>query len=181
MIKNSAREMSAVLGNLSNNGAKRIEEFTIYCSQLDDYNLDDITLSGKYKSLFEELKRLDGPCLYYFEIFSNNSSEEIVDAISNYRNCKNARPTPAIKSNYNRSKILYVGKVKRLMWGRLIQHLGFHKAVQNQGLQLFYWAKIISLELKLVVIEFRPEMENLMEIMEFQLAQELKPIIGKHN
>ena len=66
------------------------------------------------------------------------------------------------------------------MFGRFIQHLGFHKAKSTQGLQLFYWAKNLSLSLKLTMLEFEPDMINLMTVLENEVANELKPIIGKH-
>ena len=58
--------------NVSNNGAKKIKEFFINCSELEDYNHVDIRESEKHKTLYKELKEMDGPCLYFFEILSDN-------------------------------------------------------------------------------------------------------------
>ena len=85
-----------------------------------------------------------------------------------------------MKKSINDSRILYVGKVKRHFWGRLIQHLGYYKVNRTQGLQLYYWAKELNLNLKVTVIEFEPEMIDLMEVLESALAKKLKPILGKH-
>ena len=149
--------------NVSKNGVKNKKEFHINCNELEDYNTIDIRDSEKYKVLFDEIKEFVGPCLYYFEITSGNLSTEIVDKIKEYSTTENSKSIPAIKKTISESKILYVGKVKRLFWGRLIQHLGYYKVNRTQGLQLFYWTKTLNLNLKLTVFEFEPEMINLME------------------
>lgn len=166
--------------NVSKKGAKRKKEFYINCSELEDYNHIDITDSEKHKLMFSELKEMNGPCLYYFEITSNNLTAEIIKKIKEYSSTENSKSIPAIKSTIPESKFLYVGKVKRHFWGRLIQHLGYYKVNRTQGLQLYYWAKELNLNIKLTVLEFEPEMINLVEVLENDLAKYLKPILGKH-
>jgi len=179
-IKEISRNAVIPLQNVSKNGVKRIKEFNINCCDLEDYNHIDITNSDKYEKMFTELKELVGPCLYYFEITSENLTSEIIDKIKQYSTSENSKSIPAIKSKIIESKILYVGKVKRHFWGRLIQHLGYYKVNRTQGLQLFYWTKELNLNLKLTVFEFEPEMINLMEVLENDLAKHLNPILGKH-
>ncbi|MBF4515466.1 hypothetical protein IRZ71_03895 [Flavobacterium sp. ANB] len=179
-IKEISKNAVTPLLNVSKNGAKRIKEFYIDCSTLEDYNYNDIRESEKHKLLYKELKEMDGPCLYFFEIISNNLSSEIINKIREYSISENAKSIPAIKKNIPESKILYVGKVKRHFWGRLVQHLGFYKVNRTQGLQLFYWSKELHLNIKVTVFEFEPEMINLMEVLENELAKKLKPILGKH-
>lgn len=180
IIKEISGKAVFSLQNVAENGAKKTKEFYINCSDLEDFNHIDITNSEKHKTMFTELKDLNGPCLYYFEIVSENLSSVIVDKIKEYSNTENSKSIPAIKKTIPESKILYVGKVKRHFWGRLIQHLGYYKVNRTQGLQLFYWTKELNLNLKLVVFEFEPEMINLMEVLENDLAKHLKPILGKH-
>jgi hypothetical protein len=180
VIKEISRKAIFPLQNIAKNGIKNKKEFYINCSDLDDFNFIDISISEKHKPMFTELKYLNGPCLYYFEIMSDNLSTAIVDRIREYSNTENSKSIPAIKKAIPESKILYVGKVKRKFWGRLIQHLGYYKVNRTQGLQLFYWTKELNLNLKLVVFEFEPEMINLMEILENDLAKYLNPILGKH-
>lgn len=179
-IKEISRNAVISLQNVSKNGVKRRKEFNINCCDLEDYNHIDITNSDKYEKMFAELKELVGPCLYYFEITSENLTSEIIEKIKQYSISENSKSIPAIKSKIIESKILYVGKVKRHFWGRLIQHLGYYKVNRTQGLQLFYWTKELNLNLKLTVFEFEPEMINLMEVLENDLAKHLKPILGKH-
>ncbi|MDA6072044.1 hypothetical protein NJT12_20675 [Flavobacterium sp. AC] len=179
-IKEISRNAVVPLLNVSNNGPSQKMEFEINCSELEDYNHVDIRESEKHKELYKELKKLEGPCLYFFEITSQNLTSEIISKIKEYSATENSKAIPAIKKNVPESKVLYVGKVKRHFWGRLIQHLGFYKVNRTQGLQLFYWTKELGLNIKVTVFEFEPEMINLMEVLENQLAKELKPILGKH-
>lgn len=180
LIKEISKKAISPLQNVSEKGTKNAKVFYINCSDLEDFNNIDITNSLKYNAMFTELKQLNGPCLYFFEILSDNLSSAIVDKIREYSSTENSKSIPAIKKTIPESKILYVGKVKRHFWGRLIQHLGYYKVNRTQGLQLFYWTKELNLSLKLVVYEFEPEMTNLMEVLENDLAKQLKPILGKH-
>lgn len=118
--------------------------------------------------------------MYYFEITSDNLTSDVINRVKEYSISENSKSIPAIKSTIVESKILYIGKVKRHFWGRFIQHLGYYKVNRTQGLQLFYWAKELNLNLKLTVFEFESEMINLMEVLENDLAKHLKPILGKH-
>jgi len=147
---------------------------------LEDYNHVDIRESEKHKKLYEELKEMNGPCLYYFEILSDNLTSDIIGKIKEYSDTENSKVIPAIKKAIPESKILYVGKVKRHFWGRLVQHLGFYKVNRTQGIQLFYCSKQLNLNIKVKVFEFEPEMIDLMEVLENGLAKKIKPILGKH-
>lgn len=162
------------------NGVKNKKVYTINTKELKDYNLEDITKSQDFKEMFNELKDLTGPCLYFIEVISDISPIDIVEKIKNYSKTENSKSIPAIKNTIPNSKILYVGKVKRHFWGRLIQHLGFFKVNRTQGLQMFYWSKELNLKLKLEVYEFETDMINLMGVLENELALHLNPIIGKH-
>lgn len=179
-IKQIGKKTAASLYNVSENGAKQIKEFKFDFTDLDDYNSIDITQSEKFKSLFDDIKQITGPAIYIFEILSDHSPSIIVSALNAYSATEDAKAVPAIKKNISESKILYIGKVKRNMWGRLVQHLGFYPIRLTQGLQFFYWAKGISLSAKLTILEFEPEMANLMGVIEGELAAQLKPILGKH-
>ena len=161
-------------------GPKTTKEFLIDCSILEDYNYTDIRKANSFKSLFEDIQLLTGPSVYYFEIINNPKNDDIIEKFEKYALLQNSKNTPPINLNFKKSNILYVGKVKSKMWGRLIQHLGYYKVEGTQGLQLYYWAKELNLKLKLVVFEFEPEMANLVGLVEFDLARTAKPILGKH-
>ncbi len=163
------------------NGIKKEFSFTIDCSDLDDYNYIDIRNSEKFKMIFDQLKSANGPTLYWIEIISDTDTKKVIEALKHYKASDKSKATPALKStiNYN-SNILYVGKVKAAFWGRLIQHLGFLKVNATQGLQLFYWAKDLSLTLKVNTIEFDNNMADIMPIVEYAFAKRFQPLIGKH-
>lgn len=163
------------------NGVKKELSFTINCGDLDDFNYNDIRQSDKFKSIFDQLKDACGPTLYWFEIISDTTSRDIINALSEYKVSLDSKATPALRSKINyESRTLYVGKVKGSFWGRLITHLGFLKVNQTQGLQLFYWAKSLSLELKVHLLEFDDNMADIIPIIEYAFAKHLKPLAGKH-
>ena len=169
------------LEHIRKNGVNKELSFTISCEDLDDFNNIDIRQSEKFKVIFDQLKEANGPTLYWFEIISNTDTKKVINALNKYKTTVDAKATPALKTTINYdSKILYVGKVKGTFWGRLIQHLGFFKVNGTQGLQLYYWAKDLSLDLKINIIEFDKNMKDVMPIVEYAFAQRLQPLAGKH-
>lgn len=163
------------------NGVKKELSFIINCSDLEDFNNHDIRQSQKFKPIFDQLVVVTGPTLYWFEIVSETDTKKIIEALNNYKATEKPKATPALKLNINyNSKILYVGKVKGIFWGRLIQHLGFFGVPATQGLQLFNWTKDLSLKINVNVLEFENDMAEIMPIIEYAFAKRLQPLIGKH-
>lgn len=181
LINSLSKKLIESLNYLSKEGVKKEFEFEIDCESLKDYNNIDIRDSLEFKSIFEKLKDLDGPVLYWFEILSDIDNDIIREKLKEYSETNNSKATPAMKKSFDiNSKCLYVGKVKRSVWGRMIQHLGFYKVSRTQGLQLFHWSKGLNLKLKVHLYEFEPEMADLISIFEIELAKQNKPIVGKH-
>jgi len=153
----------------------------ISCDSLNDFMNNDIRNSIDFKEFFDILKSMKGPCLYWFEILSKNTHEEIRQKLIEYKHTPCVRANSAMwKYTIPNSKYLYVGKVKKGISGRIVTHLGYNKNPHTSGLQLFHWSKGMNLKLKLNVMEFIPEMADLMGIVELKIAQNLHPIIGKH-
>ena len=184
-IKAWAEKSNAVFSNAANHGSKRISTYVIDCAQLEDKFIhQNILDADNFSDMFSELKDIqNSPCVYFFEIASDVSPQIIVKNILKVE----GKIKPSIKSRYPKdSNILYVGKVKSVLWGRIIMHLGFHTNKKSKelsmvhGLQLFHWATSLGLKLKLHVYEFEPEMADYMEVMERLFANELNPIIGRH-
>lgn len=160
-----------------------IKEYSevIDCDSLGDFMNNDVRKSPDYKTLFNVLNSMKGPVLYWFEIISENTHDEIRQKLIEYKNTPGVRANSAMwKYTVANSKYFYVGKVKKGISGRIVTHLGYNKNPHTSGLQLFHWSKGMNLKLKLSVMEFIPEMADLMGVIELKVAQNLHPIIGKH-
>lgn len=174
-------ELINALDDVKDNGAKQYFHHDFDCHFFKDWNLTDIRDSEEHKDLFQNLGAITGPVVYWFEILSDTNTTEIRDCLIEYKHSEEAKAVPALKKKYYKeSKALYVGKVKRNFWGRVIQHLGYYKVKRTQGLQLYYWAKELGLKIRLHAYEFEAEMEDLVSIFELKIARQLKPITGKH-
>lgn len=180
-IKEFSKLATGPLLRVSENGVKQMHQFDIECFAMKDYNYVNVLKDSDFSHIFERVVNITGPCLYYFTIESDHHADEIISRVQIYKNTPGAKSVPAIKKNFPRTKVLYVGKVKKAFWGRLVQHLGYYKVPRTQGLQLFYWTQNTNLKLKLNVLEFEVEMADYMAVLEIKLAKELQPILGRHS
>lgn len=177
-IKEVCLRAAEPLHHVANSGAENVHEFLFDLAVMRDFSSEDIRQSIEYKDDFLRLAAIKGPVVYVFEVVSNTASDLLLQAA---RNDSGNRAMPAFKNSVNQtSRILYVGKVKRNFWGRVIQHLGFYKVTATQGLQLFHWAAPLQLRVKLTAFEFRSDMAELLPLIENALAHTLQPLIGKH-
>jgi hypothetical protein len=134
---------------------------------------------------FKTLKDRTRPYLYFFEILNSNSST-ILDTYKAFKSenekiKEGKRNSPTLKKRPPKdTNILYVGKVKKDMYGRLYVHLGYYHNGFTAGLQLVCWAKDIDLKLKLHLFSFSPNMQEFVTPLELPLARALNPLIGKH-
>lgn len=184
LIKTKSQLISEIFSKISINGSIHKISFTIDEKNLDSKYLDkvNITLDGDFSSSFQEMIKYDKyPALYFFEINELIAKQEIINLIKNV-NEKNQLNIPALNKTSDNKGVLYVGKVKSCAWGRLIQHLGYHKNRKSHGLQLDYWAKEMKTELKIkyTVMYFEEDLADDINVLERILAKSLKPIIGKH-
>jgi len=180
LLESFAEETIKGLKNISQN---RIKEycFDIDCSELENYLTTDIRKAPKYEKLFEELEAITRQTIYWYEIVSDIDNAIILAAFEKYKEDTFGRPAPALNYyDHNSTRTLYVGKVKACFWGRVIQHLGYHKDCTDHGLQLSHWAKPLSLKLKLHALEINEDMYQLMPSLEVYFAKKLQPLIGKH-
>lgn len=169
------------LVKVSNEGSTSEFSFDIDCSDLKDYLNNNILESEEYSELFSRLCQMRGPVLYWFEKLSDNTNDSIIASLKEYKSLKNHRVIPYYKDSYDKlTKTLYVGKCKGKFYGRIIQHLGYFVTPSTQGLQLYHWAKDISLKVRIHAIEFPKEMVDIMPIVEYYFAKQLEPLIGKH-
>ena len=186
MEQNFIKEVVSNLINslevIESKGIKNDYSFKIDCESLEDYNYIDIRDSLEFKNIFENLNTLNkSPVLYWFEIISSTPRGLIRKQITEYSENKISKTTPSLKKSFDiNSNCLYVGKVKKGISGRIIQHLGYYKVRRTQGLQLFHWTKGLDLKLKVHLYEFENEIADIVSIFEIEMAKLKKPITGKH-
>ena len=167
------------LQTLKAEGIKPQRFFAIDCEKLADSSAAELRESIEFKPIFEDLKK--APVLYWFEIISLTDRKSIRTALETYKDSTSPRATPALRVVSDQpTDVLYVGKVKSSFPNRLLQHLGYFGVPATQGLQLRHWARDLDLQLTLNVIEFEAGMAELMAVLEYALAKELRPLIGKH-
>ena len=129
--------------------------------------------------MFDALTEVDNlPCLYRWEIISPYNEDNIKHAVGELH-----KFTPRVlKKAKATDNTLYVGKVKKSIVGRIIQHLGYHRNSASHGLQLNDWAKTMNLRFRLhvIVLPDNDEIRCVEEIFEAELARKYKPLIGTH-
>jgi len=145
----------------------------------EDFISCDITQDVNFKEMFDTLRKFnDYPALYFFQINQELNKTELLALIKSNDSLK----TPAINNFKVNTGFLYVGKVTSCAWGRLIQHLGYHKQRTSHGLQVGLWGNTVTkdIELSFTVIFFNKESRDYLVLLEKMLSKKLKPIIGKH-
>jgi len=124
------------------------------------------------------------PAVYWIEIKSEHSAEQIRTGYQNLKMIIGDRKIPAINKHYDKeSKILYVGKGKFLLAGRMYIHLGYEQRPVMQGLNLCRWdytGELTGLQLQLNIIYLPKNLEMLASVLELKIARKLRPILGKH-
>ena len=145
-----------------------------------------------YDKLFKKINEMNlkrQPVLYYFTLESTFNYNEL---IAHYREIQSAllqlpkgegkRNLSALKVQNGCGKYLYCGKVIKDFDLRMVVHMGYAKNGLTWGLQLCRWLpqKYPDLKLKLTAFGLPKEMAPLMGALEYQLAKEYKPILGKH-
>jgi hypothetical protein len=184
IIRNKSKTISEDFLRISQDGFRESFSFEIDEKKLDSKysSIVNVTSEGDFSAFFQEIMKFDEfPALYFFEINESIEKDEIITNIKTVNLEKNLN-IPAQNNTLKNEGVLYVGKVKSRAWGRLIQHLGYHKNAKSHGLQLDHWAKNIKSELKLkyTVIFFEKDIVDDIDVLEKSLAKSLKPIIGKH-
>lgn len=171
------------LQNFQKETFEEVLSFDVECETLIPFP------AGKHGSdkIFYQLHNFknDHPAVYWFEISSSHTAKDIRDAYPGIQSCAGARKTPSIyKGQTFESKVLYVGKGKKNISGRMFLHFGFEpKKLNLQGLQLCHWdfnTALKGLKLKLHIIYLPKEMVHFIAIFERCLADNLKPILGRH-
>lgn len=178
------KEVSAntinVLSRFKETGRKGDFSFEFDCATSADYLHINILETGEFVEMFNRLKNIVGPVIYWIDIVSDTSTQEIIKAANSYKE-KKLRHVPAMKKRIDyESRVLYVGKVEKDIFVRVLTHMGFHKSAKTQGLQMFHWGKDIALKVKFNLIHLDFGCEPVLAVWEKSLAGRVKPVIGKH-
>ena len=177
-IQRECKQATGPLLRVVEDGVKSVHLFHFDIGGLQNYEAVDIRKSAEHQAAFKRLAAVRGPVVYVFEICPPSSPSAVLAAAKAY---EGKRAMPALRRSIDdTSPVLYVGKVKRDLWGRVIQHLGFSRTAGTQGLQLYHWTRELALELKLTVFEFEADMAELLPLVERTVAKHLKPLLGKH-
>lgn len=87
------------------------------CAELEDYVNHDITKSDQYRELIKELMEIKGPVLYWYEIISNHSNDEIINSLQMYEQKQNHRAIPVFFKDTT-------GTPEFCMWGNARESSG---------------------------------------------------------
>jgi hypothetical protein len=181
LIKKICAKSYKPLQEASLTGSEQYRSYTIDCDALEELDDVNIYVDERYKPMLDELVSFACPIVYWFEIVSPVSTEAIVKALLKYKRRAIRKAIPAIRKSPNHgTNVLYVGKVMKGFAGRVVTHLGYYKVPRTQGLQLFHWSKELQLTLKLHVYTFKKELAPMMIVIERGVADDLKPLLGKH-
>ena len=182
LFKWTADSYCALFHHLAELGIVKEMSFVIDSKDFDDKYCDqeDVRDAVPFKDMFDELMQWNGsPCLYRWEIISSYNADEIKQTIENL-----PKHTPHVSKNaITDDDTLYVGKSEGCIYGRVIEHLGYHRNKACHGLQLHHWAKPMQLRFRLHVTVLQPDCLKepwVMEIFETALAEKHKPFIGIH-
>jgi DNA-binding ferritin-like protein (Dps family) len=168
-----------------------------FASELDDKK-EIKKKSKRVEDILNEHKNI--PILYWFsfnEIFNKQKElrqdyepkyKEIQNLLySNIKedykdnNLKFRKAMSSFKTNYDEnSKVLYVGKVEKGIWGRLAVHSGWGSSPKTAGLQLRHWynfKKYGDLTFNYIILD--KNMKYFASVLESELRNELKPLLGK--
>ncbi|MCG9909749.1 MAG: hypothetical protein MH137_00480 [Flavobacteriales bacterium] len=172
-IDRKAKELNRLAKELHKISIQWENPLHIKCTELEEKKEELASVlsnSGKQKYL---------PAVYFFEILSAESGNEVVNMLVKFKNKKeHKRKCPLIDSRRGDSKFLYCGSVKKGLHKRFIQHLGFGSD-STYALNLKFWAKTNNLEFLFHYAWLNTDQNVCTELVESALAEKLKPLVGK--
>lgn len=184
LFKEKAKKYSEVCQEIVNHGVIAYKNFDVDSGMFDPlYKKDhDVRYDTPFEPMFKWLTEYENyPCLYRWELIPPYDGDKIKNEIISLK--EKGYNVPYVNPNAKAVEhTLYIGKVQSCIWGRQIEHLGYHKQNKSHhGLHLQEWAKDMTLKLKLHVFVFPKECLPLIETFEYEFAKEYKPLIGSHN
>jgi hypothetical protein len=180
LLSSYATGLRESINQLTSTSFDNIFSYDLDCTLLNDFGKQSIQCETTLKFIKDIEEHNHLPAVYWFEIVSDHDSKEIYTSVVDLKKTS-IRNMPAFKKHLkDYSSVLYVGKVKKNLAGRMLLHLGYNTAPSVQGLQLCHWPNKDGLNLKLNVIYLPQDLDMLAGVFEVQIAKELNPILGKH-
>ena len=173
---------ASIFDNVSKNDSYKYVTCDINCAILPDPIWEkNKPLPTTINNILVQFPENNLPALYYFEIIGDLDKVNILKAYKEMKsNPQINRASSALKKSPPLDTIvLYAGKVKKNIQGRLKVHLGYYHNGDTSGLQLVCWAKNIELELRFHVFQFDEEMAPFIGSLELSFSNSLNPMIGK--
>lgn len=170
-INKKAEDLRQIASQLSKINIKWEKPIRLICNQIESYNYKDI-----HSHLVEYRKE---PAIYFFKIICQNSGNDIVQSLSQFKTHKLRTCSQIDKKRVQSSSFLYCGSVKKELHGRLVQHLGFGSS-QTGSLQLTHWAKDLNLHLEFHYAWLGQENIKYTTYVESALANQIRPLVGRY-
>ena len=183
LFKEKAAEYSKVCQVLVNCGIIAYKKFDVDSSMFHPmYKKEhDVRYDSPFEPMFKWLSEYENyPCLYRWKVIPPYDGEKIKNAVMSQS--EKGFNVPYVDTNAEtETDTLYIGKVQSCIWGRQIEHLGYHKQNKSHhGLHLHEWVKDMNLKMELQVFVFPKECIPLIETFEHEFAKEYRPLIGSH-
>lgn len=177
-----SQEIASSLNILQPNAFDNVQSLELDCRNLPQRGSEgNCFFHPTTSEFFKPLLEVSGPALYWFHVLSNHTAKDFLEMIPTLKKDID-RNVPAYKKGFCnwQSKVLYVGKVKSNISGRMVVHLGYYTNPNTQGLQLCYWAQSLNLKVRLNYIILPEALKEMAGLFERKLASNLCPILGKH-
>jgi len=179
-VLNHISNGAQTLQHIHQNNAYQETNINIQCASLPNIVWNNGTpIPTQLKTLLNGLPGNNAPCLYRFEILPNQSTSKILNAYMNMKQTVQRASAALKKSPPLNTNTLYVGKVKKNIEARIIQHLGYSYNSNTSSLQLKWWACSIALNLNLQIFSFNNNVSPYIATFELPFSRVLNPLIGK--
>ncbi|AFR36075.1 hypothetical protein [Riemerella anatipestifer] len=134
---------------------------------------------------FDRIKEIkensNKPTIYWFEIInkSNLSNEKIQKKFKSSKKANSGWWTVVNKGADIETKILYLGKVEKNLFGRFLQHLGIgHKKTSSLKLRKWF-AQFEDIDLEFKYVQFDNDVLPYLEDLENIYWRYCKPLLGQ--
>lgn len=172
------------------NLAEQLNKIKIVVFQELDLYMDDFRSIATFNNNIK-LSKTTFPIIYTIEILDTKTKNDLINLFYHFKEenksrVKNENRINHSKYNGSDSNYLYVGSSINDFKSRLKDHLGVKKGLRTYGLHLSKWDKDINYSIRIKTYEIKhindlENKRNLVEIIEQQFWDTLKPVFGKRS